>query len=46
MTHHYSLVKKPDASNIDLNNDLKKMNFNPNLTRQRRTDFFSQSAND
>ena len=40
MTCHYSLVKKPDASNIDLNNNLKKMNFNPNLTRKTRTDFF------
>ena len=52
----FSVVKNVDASNIDPNNDLKKigelafpskMNFNPDPTKQaQELIFFSQSAND
>ena len=52
----FSFVKNVDASNIDLNSDLKKigewafqwkMSFNPDHTKQaQELDFSSQSASD
>ena len=52
-TSLFSLVKNVDASNIDLNNDLKKigqwafqwkMSFNPDPTKQAEEMFFSRKV--
>ena len=52
-TSLFSVIKNADTSNIDLNNDLKKigewafqwkMNFNPDPTKQAQERFFSRKV--
>ena len=52
-TSLFSVIKNADTSNIDLNNDLKKigewafqwkMNFNPDPTKKAQEQFFSRKV--